>query len=40
MRQTPVQDLCMLFGNGLQQGQRHLRANHGSRLQEALVLWR
>ena len=40
MRQTPVQDLCRLFGNGLQQGQRHLRANHGSRLQEALVLWR
>ena len=40
MRQAPVQRLLGQLGNGLQQGQGHLGADHRSRLEQPLLLRR
>jgi hypothetical protein len=39
-RQATMQDVLGQLGNGMQQWQGHLGANHGSRLQEPLLLGR
>ena len=40
VRQPAMQDLLGQLGNGLQQGEGHLRANHRSGLEQTLLLGR